>query len=379
MALQAAIERGALAARIVAVCSNRPEAPWSPGPATTAYPSPCSREADHPNRVAAQEAMAAHLAAVGARLVVLAGRDQLLVPTFVGAFAGRVLNVSPSLLPAFAGTMHAVEDALAYGVKLTGVYDPLRDRGPTTPGRSSSQAAVPVLDAARRYSPARAPARARAPPAPASHRPPRPGRLRIEGRRVRHPRGAATISARRGAGPCVARRLSSPSRRRWTSRAPRRRSESAGPGSSSAPSARRGARHLAELAGSACPLLIPSRKEWRGATRPRAVDRGRSYDAGGSAAGAVPPARPRGAVPPVGGRRKAMRRALLRSSPSPRPLRSSPAPRPLSVRGGQTWAVPIRATAATPPVAASYTNSTTPASSTPTGAQPVPSTNPARG
>src|SRR5205085_12676818 len=120
----------------------------------------------------------------GARLAGLAGWDQLLVPTFVGAFAGGVLTVRPARLPAFAGTMHAVEDALAYGVKLTGVtihcVTKDLDAGPIV-----LQAAVPVLDD---DTPARLLDRLHEqeyrllPQAIALHA---AGRLRIEGRRVR--------------------------------------------------------------------------------------------------------------------------------------------------------------------------------------------------
>ena len=53
-------------------------------------------------------------------LVVLAGFDEILVPEFVAAYGGRMLNTHPSLLPAFGGTMHAVEQALAHGVKVAG-------------------------------------------------------------------------------------------------------------------------------------------------------------------------------------------------------------------------------------------------------------------
>ena len=79
-----------------------------------------------------------------AELVVNAGYDRILSPAFTAAFAGRILNVHPSLLPAFGGTMHAVEQALAAGVRVTGctvhlVTDDV-DAGPIL-----LQAAVPVL------------------------------------------------------------------------------------------------------------------------------------------------------------------------------------------------------------------------------------------
>ena len=53
-------------------------------------------------------------------LIVLAGFDEILVPEFVAAYGGRMLNTHPSLLPAFGGTMHAVEQALEHGVKVAG-------------------------------------------------------------------------------------------------------------------------------------------------------------------------------------------------------------------------------------------------------------------
>jgi phosphoribosylglycinamide formyltransferase 1 len=53
-------------------------------------------------------------------LVVNAGYDRILSPAFVAAFAGRLINVHPSLLPAFGGGMDAVQRALAAGVEVTG-------------------------------------------------------------------------------------------------------------------------------------------------------------------------------------------------------------------------------------------------------------------
>ena len=76
-------------------------------------------------------------------LVVNAGYDRILSPEFVAAFSGRILNIHPSLLPAFGGAMDAVQRALAHGVKITGctvhlVTDEV-DAGPIL-----LQAAVPV-------------------------------------------------------------------------------------------------------------------------------------------------------------------------------------------------------------------------------------------
>jgi phosphoribosylglycinamide formyltransferase-1 len=93
---------------------------------------------------ARDEAMRAWLAERGVRLVVNAGYDRILSPGFIRAFRDRVINIHPSLLPAFGGGMDAVERALAHGVKITGctvhvVTDDV-DEGPIL-----VQAAVPVL------------------------------------------------------------------------------------------------------------------------------------------------------------------------------------------------------------------------------------------
>ena len=56
----------------------------------------------------------------GVDLVVLAGYMRILSPAFVGRYTGRILNVHPALLPAFPGAT-AVADAIAHGVKVTGV------------------------------------------------------------------------------------------------------------------------------------------------------------------------------------------------------------------------------------------------------------------
>jgi phosphoribosylglycinamide formyltransferase-1 len=94
---------------------------------------------------ARDRAMYAWLVERGVELVVNAGYDRVLTPAFVGAFEGRILNLHPSLLPAFGGGMDAVDRALAHGVKVTGctvhfVTDDV-DGGPIL-----LQAAVPVRE-----------------------------------------------------------------------------------------------------------------------------------------------------------------------------------------------------------------------------------------
>ena len=76
-------------------------------------------------------AMAEWLAGREVELVVLAGYMQLLSPEFLERFRGRVINVHPALLPAFPG-LHAVEQALEYGVKVFGVTVHFVDEGVDT-------------------------------------------------------------------------------------------------------------------------------------------------------------------------------------------------------------------------------------------------------
>ena len=77
-------------------------------------------------------------------LVCLAGFMRLITPVLLGAFERRILNIHPSLLPAFPG-LHAVRQALAAGVRVSGCTVHVVDEGTDT-GPIVIQAAVPVLD-----------------------------------------------------------------------------------------------------------------------------------------------------------------------------------------------------------------------------------------
>jgi len=97
-----------------------------------------------PNRAAYDEALADTLAARQVSLVCLAGFMRLVGPGLLDRFPQRVLNVHPSLLPAFPG-LDAQRQALEHGVKVAGatvhLVDEALDAGPIV-----TQAAVPVLD-----------------------------------------------------------------------------------------------------------------------------------------------------------------------------------------------------------------------------------------
>lgn len=88
---------------------------------------------EYPTREAFEKAVSARLAASQIDLIVLAGFMRLLSPEFVRSWKGRILNVHPSLLPAFKGTQ-SIRDAFEYGVKATGVtvhlVDEELDAGP---------------------------------------------------------------------------------------------------------------------------------------------------------------------------------------------------------------------------------------------------------
>jgi phosphoribosylglycinamide formyltransferase 1 len=90
--------------------------------------------------------MATWLEEHGVELVVLAGYMQILSPPFLDRFPGRIVNVHPSLLPAFPGA-NAIDDALAAGVDTTGVTVHYVDEGVDT-GPVIAQERVPVEPAA---------------------------------------------------------------------------------------------------------------------------------------------------------------------------------------------------------------------------------------
>jgi phosphoribosylglycinamide formyltransferase 1 len=106
-------------------------------------PTAVVRQADHADRQARDEALADLVAAEAPDLVVLAGWMSILTGRFLDRFPDRVVNLHPSLLPAFPG-MHAIEEALAWGVRWTGVTvhyaEELVDAGPPI-----LQEPVPVL------------------------------------------------------------------------------------------------------------------------------------------------------------------------------------------------------------------------------------------
>lgn len=140
-----AIASGDLAARVVVVVSNRADAAGIDRARQAGVAVVVADRAEFPHRLERQAHIAGTLEACGAQLVALAGFDEILGVPILERFAGRILNIHPSLLPAFGGGMHAVRDALAYGVKVSGCsvhfVTAEVDQGPIV-----LQAAVPVQD-----------------------------------------------------------------------------------------------------------------------------------------------------------------------------------------------------------------------------------------
>ncbi|WP_035068355.1 phosphoribosylglycinamide formyltransferase [Nitratidesulfovibrio termitidis] len=143
--LQAILDRiasGALDARVCLVLCNKPEARALERARAAGVAHMALSPADHPDRVAFDAAMVAAIRAHGADTVALAGYMRLLTPGFLAAFAGRVVNIHPALLPSFPG-LRGAADAQAYGVTLAGCtvhfVDEQMDHGSVI-----VQAAVPV-------------------------------------------------------------------------------------------------------------------------------------------------------------------------------------------------------------------------------------------
>jgi len=142
-AIHGAIERGELPAEIAMVVSNVPEAAGvvyarEKGLPVFAETSKGVPRAEFDRRVLGV------LREAGVEWVCLAGYMRLLSAEFIQAYAGRIVNIHPSLLPSFPG-LDAQRQAFEHGVKVTGCTVHLVDEGLDT-GPIVAQSAVPVLE-----------------------------------------------------------------------------------------------------------------------------------------------------------------------------------------------------------------------------------------
>jgi phosphoribosylglycinamide formyltransferase-1 len=139
-----AVAGGRLDARIAVVISNRAEAAGLERARRAGIETLVLSHKAYPDRIGYDRVLASTLKERGVTLVCLAGFMRLLSADFIGAFPNAVLNIHPSLLPAFPG-LDAQQQAVAYGVKVSGAtvhfVTPELDAGPIV-----LQASVTVRD-----------------------------------------------------------------------------------------------------------------------------------------------------------------------------------------------------------------------------------------
>lgn len=187
--MQAVVEAAIPGARIAAVLSNRPDAAGLAWAAEQGIPTAALNHRDYPDRAAFDQAMMQLIDGYAPDLVLLAGFMRILTPEFCARYTGRLINIHPSLLPAFPG-LHTHQRALDEGCRVAGCtihfVTAELDNGPII-----AQGVVPVLEGDNADALA---ARVLAvehrllPQAVADFV---AGRLHIEGKRVRNQRPAA--------------------------------------------------------------------------------------------------------------------------------------------------------------------------------------------
>jgi phosphoribosylglycinamide formyltransferase-1 len=142
-ALAEAAASGRLPAAIVVLVTDRPGAPVLDAARAHGIEAVVVDPRQHPSREAHEKAVIGVLDERRVGLVCLAGYMRLLSAGFVGHFAGRLLNIHPSLLPAFPG-LHPHRQVLEHGTRISGATVHFVDEGVDT-GPIVLQAAVPVL------------------------------------------------------------------------------------------------------------------------------------------------------------------------------------------------------------------------------------------
>jgi phosphoribosylglycinamide formyltransferase 1 len=140
-ALVDACARGEVSAEVVLVVADR-ECDGVKKAASRGVPTSLVTPEGFDSRDEWSAALRDEVLRVSPDLVVSAGFMRILAPVFVDAFPGRLINLHPSLLPAFPGA-HAVRDALAGGAKVTGTTIHYVDHGVDT-GRIIAQSSLDV-------------------------------------------------------------------------------------------------------------------------------------------------------------------------------------------------------------------------------------------
>lgn len=140
-AIVSACESGRLAAEVVLLVCDHPEAKVVERAKAHGVPFFAFFPKEYRTKTEYEQEILARLQQVGADLLCLAGYMRLLSEVLLTPYCGRIINVHPSLLPAFKGA-HAIEQAMAYGVKVYGVTIHYVDAS-LDGGRIIAQQAIP--------------------------------------------------------------------------------------------------------------------------------------------------------------------------------------------------------------------------------------------
>ncbi len=138
------IEKGALSAEIAVVISDQADAYALERARKHRIPAVHIDTKGHETRDAYDAALVEELKKRRVDLVCLAGFMRVIMPVLIKAYPNRIMNIHPSLLPAFPG-LHVQKKAIDYGVKFSGCTVHFADEGVDT-GPIIIQAVVPVLD-----------------------------------------------------------------------------------------------------------------------------------------------------------------------------------------------------------------------------------------
>ncbi|WP_028612383.1 phosphoribosylglycinamide formyltransferase [Paenibacillus harenae] len=143
-AIAEAVREGKLDVTIELLVCDRPAAPVVERAREAGVDTFLFTPKEYPSREAYETEIAAELERRGVELIVLAGYMRIITSVLVEPYYGRMINIHPALLPAFPG-VNGIGQALAYGVKLTGVTVHYVDGGMDS-GPIIAQAAVEVAD-----------------------------------------------------------------------------------------------------------------------------------------------------------------------------------------------------------------------------------------
>lgn len=119
-AIVTACERGELDARVVLMVCDKPGVRVVERAAAHGVEAFVFSAKEYPSKADYEREIVRRLDAAGVELVCLAGYMRIVGEVLLGAYEGRIINIHPSLLPAFRGA-HAIEQAFDYGVKVYGV------------------------------------------------------------------------------------------------------------------------------------------------------------------------------------------------------------------------------------------------------------------